>query len=161
GVVTRVYLSTAQAPLPPLTASDGAPLDLRGPGVFARAEHGRFSARAGALAAAGAWLSALVVWLATRRLALALALALAAVVAQCGLLALLYLLGRSFGPLTLPVFLLAGTAAAVAGLRALRALAAGRPWLDVGRLAHALGPLAAALALLAAPEPIWRSLGLS
>src|SRR5690606_38577660 len=47
GVVTRVYLASAQTPLPPLTASDGGPLELRGPGVFARAEHGRFSARAG------------------------------------------------------------------------------------------------------------------
>ncbi|MCY1058037.1 hypothetical protein [Nannocystis sp. SCPEA4] len=154
GVVTRAYLSSEPAALP-------AALDLRGPGVFARAEHDRFSSRAGAVAAAGAWLSALVVWLATRRLSLALALALAAIVAQCGLLALLHLLHRSFGPLTLPVFLLAGSAAAVAGLRAVRALADGRPWIDPGRLANALGPLAAALALLAAPEPVWRSLGIA
>ncbi|MFZ6181584.1 hypothetical protein [Nannocystis pusilla] len=154
GMVTRVYLASEQGALP-------TTLDLRGPGVFARVEHDRFSARAGAVAAAGAWLSALVVWLATRRLALALALALAAIVAQCGLLVLLHLLGRSFGPLTLPVLLLAGSAAVVAGLRAVRALAAGRPWIDPGRLANALGPLAAALALLAAPEPVWRSLGIA
>lgn len=154
GLVTRAYLASGTEALPP-------ELDLRGPGVFARAEHGRFSARAGAIAAAGAWLSALVIWLATRRLALALALALATIVAECGLLALLHLLGRSFGPLTLPVLLLAGSAAAVAGLRAVRGLAAGRPWIDPGRLANALGPLAAVLALLAAPEPVWRSLAIA
>jgi hypothetical protein len=154
GVVTRAYLSSETAALP-------AGVDLRGPGVFARSERGRFSARAGAVAAAGAWLSALVIWLSTRRLALALALALAAIVAELGLVALLHLLGRSFGPLTLPVLLLTGSAAAVAGLRAVRSLAAGRPWVDPGRLANALGPLAAALALLTAPEPVWRSLGLA
>lgn len=160
-LTTRLYLSPGSAAPPTVAAADGRPLAPRGPGVFARDERDRASSRAGLVAAAGAWLSAFIVWLATRRLALALSLALAAITAQCALLFALQLLGLPFGPLGLPVLLLAGAAAAVAGLRAVRALAAGRPLLDPGRLANALGPLAAVLALLTAPEPIWRELGLT
>jgi hypothetical protein len=160
-VLTRIYLSPGTAALPPLTAADGRPLAVRGPGVFARAEQSRLSDRAGLTAAAGAWLAALLVWLSTRRLALALALALAALTAECGLVFILHQLGRPFGAPLLPVFLLAGALAIVAGLRATRDLALGRPPLDPGRLAHAVGPLAAALALLTAPEPAWREFGLA
>jgi hypothetical protein len=160
-VVTRVYLSPGSAAPPPLTAPDGRPLALRGPGAFARAEQARLSDRAGVSAAVGAWLAAFVVWLTTRRLALALALALAAIAAQCGLVLALDGLGRPFGAPLLPAFLLTGALAAVAGLRATRSRALGRPAIDPGRLAHATGPLAAALALLTAPEPAWRELGLA
>lgn len=160
-VLTRIYLSPGTSPIPSLTAPDGRPLAVRGPGVFARAEQARLSDRAGLTAAAGAWLSAFLVWLLTRRLALALALALAAITAECGLVFVLDQLGRPFGAALLPVFLLTGALAVVAGLRATRARALGRPLIDPGRLAHAVGPLAAAFTLLTAPEPAWRDIGLA
>ncbi len=136
------------------------PDDIYGPALAVREDRRGFDDQLGLLTAGGLWLGALWVWIGTRRLSTAAAAALASLSAQSCLIVSLMLLGRPVGPYMLPAFLLVGAAAMIAGGRACQAIDAGRPFPAKGLLLTSACQIAAGLALLMSPEPLWRSTGL-
>lgn len=145
-VDTRVHL--------PADLPAHLPAQLRGPAVFAHAEQRDFPGRLALALAAGAWLSAFLVWLSTRRLAPALASAATSATAQVGALACVVAIHGQISPLLLPALLAVGAVTA--------ALAAGPCSGEPTR-----GPLAAAclaapgLVLLTGDDPTWHAPGLA
>src|SRR5690606_32369912 len=66
------------APVPVVIDAKGAPIELHGPAVAARRDRDRFADQLGIWVAAQLWLGALLVWLGTRSLPVALATAITA-----------------------------------------------------------------------------------
>lgn len=147
--ISRVQLATG------LAEEQALPAGLRGPAVFAHEEQRSRRARLGVALAVGAWLSAFLTWLATRRLATAITAALIGLATQAGALMVALAAGFTTLALLLPPLLIVGAMAADAAARADRPVPAdSRPGLA---LACALAP---ALVLLASNEPAWRGCGL-
>jgi hypothetical protein len=144
--ISRVQLAD---PLPEVAL----PAGLRGPAVFAHQEQLARHARLGLALAVGAWLSAFLTWLGSRRLAGALTAALVGVATQAGALALAVAAGVASVPLLLPPLLLVGALAADATARS-ESRGDGR-----ARLILAC-QVSAAPVLLVSADPHWRSFGL-
>jgi hypothetical protein len=158
---TRIYLTPdPDAPLPVVTDADDQPVVLRGPAAAARLDRDRFRNQLGICVAMQLWLGALVVWLATRSLAIALGAALAALVTQMGVLTSMVLLALPLGPLMLPTLLLVGAAAMIAAGRACRAARLQRPFSSAGLWVTSLCPAVAGLALVSSGVPQWEQWGL-
>ncbi len=147
--ISRVQLATG------LTEEQGLPAGLRGPAVFAHEEHRSRRARLGVALAVGAWLSAFLTWLTTRRMATAITAALIGLTTQAGALLIALAAGFTTLALLLPPLLIVGALAADAAARA------GRSVPSDSRAGLALAcALAPALVLIASSEPAWRGFGL-
>ncbi len=138
---------------------EGMP-QLRGPAIAGLQDRHEFDDRLGMVVLAGLWLTAFWVWIGTRRLAVALAVGLVALASECGVLVGMYLLGQPIGPHAIPVLLLSGAAAGVAGGRSCRAVMLERPLVARGLLLAGLCQVVAGIALLLSNQPLWRELGL-
>jgi hypothetical protein len=134
---------------------------IHGPAFAAMIDQRELDSRFGVVIAAGLWLTALVVWLGTANLAIALAVALVALSCQAGVLVALALLQQPFGPVLLPVMLAVGAAAGLAGARACRAVSLGQPIAGPGVLIGGACQIVAGAALLSSAQPLWRELGLA
>ncbi len=160
-LLTRVHLRPDPAsPIPRLEVQGGEPLALSGPAVAARRDRRGFADGLGIVVAAQLWLGALAVWLATRRLPMALGCACAALVAQTAVLGLMVPLGLGLGAASLPALLLIGAAAMIAGARACRSVAHQERFYATGVLLSGLCQAVAGLTLVASGDPLWRSVGL-
>lgn len=160
---TRVELR-GRASLPIVTFSRERMAELpplRGPAIAAMVDQRELSRRFGLVLVAGAWLTALLVWLGTASLGIALAAALVGVTSQAGVVVGLSLLDQPIGPQLLPVLLVVATAAALAGARACAAVARGESiaWPPIVTAAACL--LVAGAALLSSAQPLWRELGVA
>ena len=160
---TRVELR-GRASLPMVTFSRERMAELpplRGPAIAAMVDQRELSRRFGLVLVAGAWLTALLVWLGTASLGIALAAALVGVTSQAGVVVGLSLLDQPIGPQLLPVLLVVATAAALAGARACAAVARGEAiaWPPIVTAAACL--LVAGAALLSSAQPLWRELGVA
>lgn len=159
-LVTLVHLhADDNQPVPALASGEGPPLHLMGPAVAARRDRAGFADSLGLYLAVQLWLGALVVWLATRRLTVALGCSVAAFSAQAALLAAMVPLGIGFGPALLPAILLVGAAATIAGARACRAVVLGERFYAMGLLLSALCQVVAGLTLVASADPLWSQIG--
>lgn len=147
-------------PVPSVQRSDGDVVTLRGPVVAARHDRASFGDWLGIYTLCALWVGALLVWLGTRSLAIAVSAAFTALAAQSGLLVAMVLLGMPMGPHLLPAFLLVGAAAVVASARACRAIDLQRPVVAASLLATSTCQIAAGLALMYAGEPLWQKMGL-
>ena len=138
---------------------------LHGPAIAAMIDQREFASRVGIVLVSGLWLTALLVWLGTRDLAGAIACALVGASSQAGLAIGLVLLEQPSGPHLLPVFLLVGASAGLAGARACQAARVGRTNAERGAelssLVSAGCQIVAGLALLSHGQPLWRELGLA
>lgn len=160
-LVTRVHLQPdPTVPVPALEVDGAEPLRLMGPAVAARRDRAGFADGLGLALLAQLWFSALVVWIATRRLPIALACAVASLSAQTALLAVMVPLGVGLGAALLPAILLVGAAATIAGARACRSVALGERFYAMGVLLSSLCQAAAGLALVASTDPLWSTIGL-
>ncbi|HLT39749.1 MAG TPA: hypothetical protein VK034_25880, partial [Enhygromyxa sp.] len=149
-------------PAVPLTDERLAELPrLRGPAIAAMIDQREFDDRLGVAVLAGLWLCAFLVWLGTGNLGIALAIALVAVASECGVLLGLWLLEHSLGPHLLPILLVVGAAAAVAGGRACRAVSLGQPIVARGQLLSGACQVMIGVVLLVSAQPLWRELGLA
>jgi hypothetical protein len=157
---TRAFLRGEPSTLT-ITAADGEVVPLRGPIVADAAARSGFPRRLGLYAAAGLWIGALLIWLATRSLALAIAAAITAVASECALLIVLASLDVAIGPALLPALLLVGAAAMLAGGRAWRSIDRQRPLIAGALLLASLAQIAGGLALVATREPTWQRFGLA
>lgn len=160
---TRVELR-GRASLPMVTFSRERMAELpplRGPAIAAMVDQRELSRRFGLVLVAGAWLTALLVWLGTASLGIALAAALVGVTSQAGVVVGLSLLDQPIGPQLLPVLLVVATAAALAGARACAAVARDESiaWPPIVTAAACL--LVAGAALLSSAQPLWRELGVA
>jgi hypothetical protein len=90
------------------------PAQLRGPAVFARRVQQEFTGHLVLALAAGAWLSAFLTWLSTRRLAPALTAAIVGAAAQLFALAAVATTHGEISPTLLPALLIVGATTAVA-----------------------------------------------
>jgi hypothetical protein len=99
------------------------------------------------------------VWLGTRSLAIAASAAIATLATQAATHAGIAMFDLPFGPAVLPAWLLAGAAATVAAGRACRAVDLQRPMFVTGLIVTSLCQVAAGLALVVSPVPVWRELG--
>lgn len=161
-VRVRAFLqlvSDPAAPLPKLVSGDGKPLPMLGPAAAARSDRDRFAENLGMYALCQLWLGAFVVWLGTRSFAIALSAALATLATLGATLALVVIFELPFGPAMVPGWLLAGAAATVAAGRSCRAVDLQRPMFVTGLLVTSLCQIAAGLALVVSPVPMWRELG--
>ncbi len=134
---------------------------LRGPAVAAMIDRRELASRIGVVLVCGWWLTALLIWLATRELAGALAAVLAAASSQAGLVVALALLEQPIGPPLLPIFLLVGASAGLTGARACKAVALGQPIAEPGLLVSTGCQIVVGLALFGVGQPLWRELGLA
>jgi len=160
-LATRVHLRPRiDDPVPRLVNDEGDVIELRGPAVAARRDRLGFADGLGLYVMGQLWIGALAVWLGTRSLATALACACAALVAQTALLAAMLPLGLPLGAAMLPVVLLVGAAAVVAGGRACQSVRNDERLHATGVLLSGLGQAAAGLALFASRDPLWEQLGL-
>ncbi|MCH9684920.1 MAG: hypothetical protein K0V04_26020, partial [Deltaproteobacteria bacterium] len=160
-LITRVHLQPdPSAPIPRLEADGAEPLTLSGPAVAARRDRHGFGDSLGIMIALQLWLGALTVWLATRRLTIALACTCAALTAQTAVLAAMVPLGVGLGAAVLPAILLVGAAAMVAGARACRAVAHGERFHATGVLLSGLCQAVAGLTLIMSDDPLWYAVGL-
>jgi hypothetical protein len=131
---------------------------LRGPAIAAMVDRRELAGRGGLVAVAGLWLTALLVWLGTGELVSAIACALVAASCEAGLVVALALLGQPSGPQLLPVVILVGAAAGLAGARVCREPQPG----SMQALLVASGcQIVAGVVLLSSSEPSWRELGLA
>lgn len=148
------------APVPVVVDAEGAPIELHGPAVAARIDRDRFADRLGIWVAAQLWLGALLVWLGTRSLPVALATAITALASQTAVLAVMVPLKMPLGPHIVPALLLVGASALVAGARACRAVDLGRSFYAIGLLVTGLCQVVAGLALVATGVPLWSQIGM-
>src|SRR5690606_8669895 len=149
-------------PAVPLTDERLAELPRRrGPAMAAMIDQRELDDRLGVAVVAGLWLCAFLVWLGTGNLGIALAIALVAVASECGVLLGLWLLEHSLGPHLLPILLVVGAAAAVAGGRACRAVSLGQPIVARGQLLSGACQVMIGVVLLVSAQPLWRELGLA
>jgi hypothetical protein len=149
-------------PSVPLTAERMSELPrLRGPAIAAMVDQREFDDRLGVAILAGLWLSAFLVWLGTGSFGIALAVALVAIASECGVLLGLSLLDQSIGPHLLPILLVVGAAAAVAGGRSCRAVSLGQPIVARGQLLSGACQVVIGVVLLGSAQPLWRELGLA
>lgn len=133
---------------------------LRGPAIAALEDRAAGNSRLMMCALAGLWLSALVIWLGSGRLSTALAAALVGLCCELGLCLALQLLEQPRGPHELPVLLLVGASAALAGARASELAKTGQLLFARDFLLAAGCQVAVGLALLGMPQPLWRELGM-
>jgi hypothetical protein len=147
-------------PVPSVERAAGDLVTLKGPVVAARHDRVSFGDWLGIYTLCALWLGALLVWLGTRSLAIAVSAAFTALAAQSGLLLAMVLLGMPMGPHLLPAFLLVGAAAVVASARACRAIDLRRPVVAASLLATTTCQIAAGLALMSTGEPLWQKMGL-
>ena len=146
----------------PLTPARLAELPaLRGPAIAATLDQREFDKRMGVAVLMGLWLSAFLVWLGTGSLGIALSVALVAVASECGVLLGLSLLDQAWGPHIIPIVLVTGAAAAVAGGRACRAVSLGQPIVARGLLLVGACQVVVGIVLLTSAQPLWRELGLA
>lgn len=146
----------------PLTAERLANLPiLRGPAIAAMIDRREFDSRLGLVVLAGLWLSAFLVWLGTGSLGIALSVAVVALASECAVLLGLSLLGQPIGPHLIPILLVVGAAAVVAGGRASRAVSLGQPIVARGLLLAGACQVVVGVVLLSSPQPLWRELGLA
>lgn len=149
-------------PSVPLTDERLAELPrLHGPAIAAMIDQREFDDRLAVAVLVGLWLCAFLVWLGTGSLGVALAVALVAVASECGVLLGLSLLDQSLGPHLLPILLVVGAAAAVAGGRACRAVSLGQPIVARGQLLSGGCQVVIGVVLLTSAQPLWRELGLA
>jgi hypothetical protein len=149
-------------PVVPLTSERMAELPrLRGPAIAAMIDQRELDDRVGLAMLAGLWLSAFLVWLGTASLGVALSVALVAIASECGVLFGLSLLDQSAGPHLLPILMVVGAAAAVAGGRACRAVSLGQPIVARGQLLSGACQVVIGVVLLGSAQPLWRELGLA
>jgi len=141
--------------------ADGEPLTIRGPALAEARARRQLRGRLGLYAGIGLWIGALVIWLATRSLALALASAITAVASECAVITVLWSLGIALSPALLPAFLLVGAAGMIAGGRACRSIDRDRPLLVSAMLLASLCQVAGGLALVATREPAWQAFGIA
>jgi hypothetical protein len=163
GASIRSYVELPPDPDTPVPSVEGAAGDLvplKGPVVAARHDRASFGDWLGIYTLGALWLGALLVWLGTRSLAIAVSAAFTALAAQSGLLLAMVLLRMPMGPHLLPAFLLVGAAAVVASARACRAIDLRRPVVAASLLATSTCQIAAGLALMSAGEPLWQRMGL-
>lgn len=144
-----------------LAGDDGKALMLRGSVLAEAADRRHLRGRLGLYAGAGLWIGALIIWLATRSLALALAAAITAVASECALIIAIGAAGIPIGPALLPALLLVGAAGMIAGGRACRSIDRQRPLLVGALLLSSLCQIAGGLALVATPEPTWQAFGIA
>jgi len=159
-VRNRVVLKGDKASVPEVERDEGPNLVLRGPAIGARLDRDVFADWLGIYIALQLWVGALVVWLGTRSLAVAIGAALAAMSAQTAVLAAMVPLRLPLGPEMVPALLLVGAAGMVAGGRACRAIVLRRPFFATGLLVTGLCQGVAGLALVATGEPAWSRVGL-
>lgn len=152
---SRVFVDAGES----ADAADVAALGLRGPCAASERDRASFNDRLGLYAALNLWLGALIVWLATRSLASALAAALTSLACMCGVALILGALGRGIGPTLLPALLLVGAGGMIAGGRACRAMESREPLLVRGLLLTSTCQVAAGLALWTSASPLWREIG--
>ncbi|MFO7566923.1 MAG: hypothetical protein R6X02_30040 [Enhygromyxa sp.] len=149
-------------PAVPLTAARMAELPrLRGPAIAAMIDQREFQDRLAVAILAGLWLCAFLVWLGTGSLGIALSVAVVAIASECGVLLGLSLLDQAVGPHLLPILLVVGAAAAVAGGRACRAVSLGQPIVARGQLLTGACQVVIGVVLLGSAQPLWRELGLA
>jgi len=152
--------SDPDTPVPSVERAAGDLVTLEGPVVAARHDRASFGDWLGIYTLCALWLGALVVWLGTRSLAIAVSAAFTALAAQSGLLLAMAVLDMPMGPHLLPAFLLVGAGAVVASARACRAIDLRRPVVAASLLATSTCQMAAGLALMSAGEPLWQKMGL-
>lgn len=145
---------------PALTDAEGKPVALRGPAIAARLDRVSFADWLGIYALSQMWLGALIVWLGTRSLSIALSAAIATLATQCAVLAAMALLRLPVGPAMLPALLLVGASATISAGRACRAIDLDRPLFATGIIVTSLCQVAAGVALLSSGVAMWRTLGL-
>jgi hypothetical protein len=134
---------------------------LRGPAIAAALDRHEFDNRLGLVVLCGLWLCAFLVWLGTGRFGVAIAVAVVALAGECGVLLGLTLLGQPIGPHLLPVMLLVGAGAAVAGARACRAVSLGQPIVARGLLLAGACVVVVGMMLWVSAQPLWRELGVA
>jgi len=151
-----VLLSPDPAVLPDrLVRDDGRLVRLEGPAVATRRVLRHFDEWLGMTAVASLWLSAIVVWIGTRRLTVAFGATLAGLSAQGAVLGSTALLGLPLGVHMAPVLLLVGAAAVIAAARAMESrLGSGTIAPELPLLSSTF-QIGAGLALLAAGQPLW------
>ena len=138
---------------------DGLPA-LHGPAIAALVDQRELGSRVGLVLAAGLWLSGLVVWLGSRSFATALATVFVAACTELGLGVGLFWFDLPLGPQWLPIALLTGVAASLAGARACESVRLGRR-LDARTILLATGcSIAVGVVMLGGPQPLWREWGL-
>jgi hypothetical protein len=160
-VRSRVHLvPDPTAAVPAVVDDQGRRVDLYGPVVAARRDRSSFRDWLGVYAITQIWLGALVVWLGTRSLAIAISAAFAALVTQTAVLLIMLALGQPLGPHMIPAFLLTGAAAMIAAGRSCRAVDLRRPLYAMGLLVTSACQVAAGLALVTSGVPMWTQIGL-
>ncbi|KIG13496.1 membrane protein, exporter [Enhygromyxa salina] len=155
----RGHDGLAQVPLSDQRLAELPP--LRGPAIAAMIDQREYLRRAGVVLLAGLWLTAFLVWLGTGGLGIALACALVSLACEAGVMLGLSLLDQPTGPHLLPVILIVGATAGVAGGRACRAVSLGQPIVARGLLLAGGCQIIAGGVLLISAQPLWRELGLA
>ncbi len=148
------------AAVPRLEGAEGRPLALVGPAIAARDDRAGFADWLGIYALCQMWIGALVVWLGTRSLTIAISAAFATLATHCAVLAAMAMLGVPVGPSMLPALLLVGASATISAGRACRAIDLDRPLFATGLIVTSLCQIAAGAVLLGAGVPMWRAMGL-
>lgn len=157
----RVHLSPdSSASVPLVTRTDGSVLELRGPVVAARRDRDRFRDWLGIYVMLSLWLGALMVWLGTRSLAIALSATFSTLITHTAVLTVLLVLDVPLGPVIVPAMLIVGAAATIAAGRACRAVDLRRSFFAMGLLTTSLCQIVAGLTLVATDVPVWVSIGL-
>jgi hypothetical protein len=105
------------------------------------------------------WICALLVWLGTRSLAIAVSAAVASLVTLTAVLVAMVPLSIPLTPMVIPALLLTGTAAAIAAGRACRAVDLERPIFAMGLVVTSACQVAAGLALVFSNVPQWTQVG--
>lgn len=151
--------------LRPDTALDEAALaelpELRGPMIAAILDRGQLVDRAAIVALAGLWLAAFATWLGTRRLAVAIAVAITGVAALGVVAGVFVMLKVPAGADALPVLAVVIATAGITGARAAASALAEQPIALRETALAAAGSIVAGLALASAAQPAWRELGLA
>lgn len=146
--------------VPRIRNADGKPIALAGPAIAARIDRTSFADWLGIYVLCQMWFGALVVWIGTRSLGIAISAAFATLATQCAVLAAMAALQVPVGPAMLPALLLVGASATISAGRACRAIDLGRPLFATGIIVTSLCQIAAGVALLSTGVAMWRALGL-
>lgn len=148
------------AAAPRILDDEGRPIALHGPAIAARTDRTVFADWLGIYVLCQMWIGALIVWLGTRSMTIAISVAFATLATQCAVLAAMALLELPAGPAMLPALLLVGASATISAGRACRAIDLGRPLFATGIIVTGLCQVAAGVALLSSGVSMWRAMGL-
>jgi hypothetical protein len=150
----------ADVGVPRIRDADGQAIALHGPAVASRRDRASFADWLGIYALCQMWIGALVVWLGTRSLTIAISAAFSTLATQCAVLAAMALLRLPVGPAMLPALLLVGASATISAGRSCRAIDLDRPLFATGIIVTSLCQVAAGVALLGSGVAMWRTMGL-